>query len=61
MARQRRDTFTVNAYYERSMRMGWMPRTNEFVHPQQGSPTIRETLQNSTLEVDDQPPWAANF
>lgn len=54
-------TLTVNAFYERSMENGLDAAHNEFVHPAQGSPSIRESLKRKPLEVDDLPPWGSKF
>lgn len=54
-------TFTVNAFYERSIENGLDAAHNEFVHPNQGSPSIGETLKRNPIEVDDHPPWGSEF
>jgi phenylpropionate dioxygenase-like ring-hydroxylating dioxygenase large terminal subunit len=54
-------TFEVGAYYERSIENGLDAAHNEFVHPAQGSPSIRETLQNEPVEVEDESPWGSGF
>jgi phenylpropionate dioxygenase-like ring-hydroxylating dioxygenase large terminal subunit len=54
-------TFTVNAFYERSVENGLDAAHNEFVHPAQGSPLIGETLRQHPLEVEDLPPWGSEF
>jgi phenylpropionate dioxygenase-like ring-hydroxylating dioxygenase large terminal subunit len=54
-------TFTVNAFYERSIENGLDAAHNEFVHPAQGGPTIRESLKHNTLEMTDLPPWGSEF
>lgn len=54
-------SFTVKAYYERSIENGLDAAHNEFVHPNQGSPTIRESIKHHSLEVEDIPPWGSEF
>lgn len=54
-------TFTVNAYYERSIENGLDAAHNEFVHPQQGSPSISESLKHNSIEIEEIPPWGSRF
>jgi phenylpropionate dioxygenase-like ring-hydroxylating dioxygenase large terminal subunit len=53
--------FTVNAFYERSMENGLDAAHNEFVHPAQGNPSIRETIKRQPVVVEDCPPWGSRF
>jgi phenylpropionate dioxygenase-like ring-hydroxylating dioxygenase large terminal subunit len=52
--------FEVPAFYERSMENGLDPSHNEFVHPAQGSPNMREDLIRKPMEVE-QIPWGSKF
>ncbi|MDJ0927367.1 MAG: aromatic ring-hydroxylating dioxygenase subunit alpha [Gammaproteobacteria bacterium] len=52
--------FEVGAFYERSMENGLDPSHNEFVHPAQGSPNMRENLRRKPLDVQDIP-WGSKF
>jgi phenylpropionate dioxygenase-like ring-hydroxylating dioxygenase large terminal subunit len=54
-------TFTVNAYYERSIENGLDAAHNEFVHPAQGGPSVAESLKRQPLELQDNPPWGHEF
>ena len=54
-------TFEVGAYYERSVENGLDAAHNEFVHPAQGSPSIRGTLQRESIEVEDESAWGSGF
>ena len=53
--------FEVGAYYERSMENGLDAAHNEFVHPAQGGPSIRETIQRESLDVEDESEWGSGF
>ena len=54
-------TFEVGAYYERSVENGLDAAHNEFVHPAQGSPSIRQTLQRDSIDVEDESAWGSGF
>jgi phenylpropionate dioxygenase-like ring-hydroxylating dioxygenase large terminal subunit len=54
-------TFEVGAYYERSVENGLDAAHNEFVHPAQGSPSIRESIQREDINVEDESAWGSGF
>ncbi|MBT8444996.1 MAG: aromatic ring-hydroxylating dioxygenase subunit alpha [Gammaproteobacteria bacterium] len=54
-------TFEVGAYYERSVENGLDAAHNEFVHPAQGSPSIRESIQREDIKVEDESAWGSGF
>jgi phenylpropionate dioxygenase-like ring-hydroxylating dioxygenase large terminal subunit len=53
--------FEVGAYFERSMENGLDAAHNEFVHPAQGSPSIRESIQREDIKVEDESAWGSGF
>lgn len=52
--------FEVPTFYERSMENGLDPSHNEFVHPAQGSPSMRKDLARQPMEMVDVP-WGSRF
>jgi phenylpropionate dioxygenase-like ring-hydroxylating dioxygenase large terminal subunit len=52
--------FEVGTFYERSIENGLDPSHNEFVHPAQGSPVMRDEIKRKPLEVHDIP-WGSEF
>ncbi|MBT8442257.1 MAG: hypothetical protein KJO76_07720, partial [Gammaproteobacteria bacterium] len=48
-------------YYERSVENGLDAAHNEFVHPAQGSPSIRESIQREDIKVEDESAWGSGF
>ena len=52
--------FEVPAFYERSMENGLDPSHNAFVHPAQGSPSMREDWARKPLEMEEIP-WGSKF
>ncbi|MGI9343064.1 MAG: Rieske 2Fe-2S domain-containing protein [Gammaproteobacteria bacterium] len=53
--------FEVGAYFERSIENGLDAAHNEFVHPAQGSPSIRESIQREDIKVEDESIWGSGF
>jgi phenylpropionate dioxygenase-like ring-hydroxylating dioxygenase large terminal subunit len=45
--------FEVNYYYERSVENGLDAAHNEFVHPNQGAPGMKQDFRNKPIEVED--------
>ncbi len=45
--------FEVNYYYERSIENGLDPAHNEFVHPKQGAPGMRQDFRSKPIDVED--------
>lgn len=45
--------FDVNYYYERSVENGLDPAHNEFVHPKQGAPGMRQDFRSKPIDVED--------
>lgn len=53
--------FEVDYYYERSVENGLDPAHNEFVHPKQGAPGMRQDFRNKPIEVEDLTDWGSKF
>lgn len=53
--------FEVDYYYERSVENGLDPAHNEFVHPKQGAPGMRQDFRNKPIDVEDMTEWGSKF
>jgi len=54
-------SFEVNAYYERSVENGMDMAHNEFVHPNQGAPSVGESIRIHPINVQDESDWGCGF
>ena len=53
--------FEVDYYYERSVENGLDPAHNEFVHPKQGAPGMRQDFRNKPIDVQPMTDWGSKF
>ncbi len=53
--------FDVDYYYERSIENGLDPAHNEFVHPKQGAPGMRQDFRSKPIDVEDIGNWGSKF
>jgi phenylpropionate dioxygenase-like ring-hydroxylating dioxygenase large terminal subunit len=53
--------FEVDYYYERSVENGLDPAHNEFVHPKQGAPGMRQDFRNKPIDVEPMTDWGSKF
>jgi phenylpropionate dioxygenase-like ring-hydroxylating dioxygenase large terminal subunit len=53
--------FEVDYYYERSVENGLDPTHNEFVHPKQGAPGLRQDFRSKPINVEDIGNWGSKF
>jgi phenylpropionate dioxygenase-like ring-hydroxylating dioxygenase large terminal subunit len=53
--------FEVDYYYERSIENGLDPTHNEFVHPKQGAPGLKQDFRNNPINVEDIGQWGSRF
>lgn len=53
--------FEVDYYYERSVENGLDPAHNEFVHPKQGAPGMRQDFRSKPIEVEDIGAYGSKF
>ena len=53
--------FEVDYYYERSVENGLDPTHNEFVHPKQGTPGLRQDFRTKPIEVEDIGSFGSKF
>jgi len=53
--------FDVNYYYERSVENGLDPAHNEFVHPKQGAPGMRQDFRTKPIEVEGIGEYGSKF
>ena len=53
--------FEVDYYYERSVENGLDPAHNEFVHPNQGAPGMRQDFRNNPIDVEALTDWGSKF
>ena len=53
--------FEVDYYYERSIENGLDPTHNEFVHPKQGAPGLKQDFRSTPINVEDIGTWGSRF
>ena len=53
--------FDVDYYYERSVENGLDPAHNEFVHPKQGAPGMRQDFRNKPIDIQPMTDWGSKF
>jgi phenylpropionate dioxygenase-like ring-hydroxylating dioxygenase large terminal subunit len=53
--------FDVNYYYERSIENGLDPAHNEFVHPKQGAPGMRQDFHSKPVQIDPLTEYGSKF
>ena len=53
--------FEVDYYYERSVENGLDPAHNEFVHPFQGAPGMKQDFRNKPIDINDLGAWGSQF
>ena len=53
--------FDVDYYYERSVENGLDPAHNEFVHPKQGAPGMRQDFHNKPIDIEALTEWGSKF
>jgi len=54
-------SFEVNAYYERSVENGMDMAHNEFVHPNQGAPSVGESIRIHPIQVEEYSDYGCGF
>ncbi len=53
--------FDVDYYYERSVENGLDAAHNEFVHPKQGAPGMRQDFRSKPIDVQPMTDWGSKF
>jgi len=53
--------FDVDYYYERSVENGLDPAHNEFVHPKQGAPGMKQDFHNKPIDIDSLTEYGSKF